>query len=34
VTSIDYHAVECTACQRTHFVNPATGKVLGQEDGD
>ena len=22
------------ACQRTHFVNPATGKVLGQEDGD
>lgn len=25
----DFVSVECTACQRPHFVNPATGRVLG-----
>jgi hypothetical protein len=27
-----YEAITCLACQRVHLVNPATGKVLGQED--
>lgn len=27
-----YEPVTCIACQRTHLVNPATGKVLGAED--
>ena len=27
-----YEAVECLACRRMHFVNPATGKVLGEDD--
>ena len=33
VTDTDtYEAVLCALCQRTHLVNPATGKVLGGED--
>jgi hypothetical protein len=27
-----YEAVTCNACQRVHFVNPSTGKVLGDAD--
>jgi hypothetical protein len=27
-----YEAVKCVACEQTHLVNPATGKVLGVED--
>jgi hypothetical protein len=27
-----YEPVTCTACQRVHLVNPATGKVLGERD--
>ncbi|MHC2464452.1 hypothetical protein [Bradyrhizobium embrapense] len=26
-----YEAVDCPACANTHFINKATGKVLGQE---
>lgn len=25
----DFVSIACTACQRPHFVNPATGRVLG-----
>jgi hypothetical protein len=25
--------VECVACGRVHLVNPATGKVMGRDDG-
>jgi hypothetical protein len=24
-----YEAVECTACKAVHFVNPHTGKIVG-----
>lgn len=26
-----FEAVECIACQRTHFVDPRTGKVVGDK---
>lgn len=26
-----YQAIKCTACARTHLVNPKTGKVAGSE---
>jgi hypothetical protein len=26
-----YESVLCTVCQRIHFVNPATGAVLGEK---
>ena len=29
---MSYEQVACTACTRTHFVNPKTGKVLGGDD--
>jgi hypothetical protein len=30
-----YETITCTACGQLHFVNPATGRALGdrQEDG-
>jgi hypothetical protein len=28
----EYQSVTCLACRRTHFVNPSTGKVLGEDD--
>jgi hypothetical protein len=27
-----YKAITCLACQRTHLVNPTTGKILGEDD--
>jgi len=31
-TATDYYeAVQCTACQRVHFVSPRTGKVIGTQ---
>jgi hypothetical protein len=27
----DFVSVACTACQRPHFVNPTTGRVLGTD---
>ncbi len=27
-----YQTVTCIACQQTHLVNPATGKVLSGDD--
>jgi hypothetical protein len=27
-----YEAVTCLVCQRIHLVNPATGKVLGEDE--
>ena len=30
--SESYQATTCLACQQTHFVNPTTGKVLGEDD--
>jgi hypothetical protein len=27
-----YEAILCVACRRLHFVNPKTGKVVGQDD--
>jgi hypothetical protein len=27
-----YETVTCLVCQRVHLVNPATGKVLGEDD--
>jgi hypothetical protein len=27
-----YKSVTCLACLQVHYVNPITGKVLGQED--
>jgi hypothetical protein len=27
----DFVSVACTACQRAHFVNPVTGRVLGTD---
>jgi hypothetical protein len=32
VPSDAYESVTCLACQRLHFVNPSTGKVLGGDD--
>ena len=27
-----YETIKCTACTRTHLVNPKTGRVIGQAD--
>ena len=27
-----YESVLCTLCKRLHLVNPATGKVMGEDD--
>jgi len=27
-----YEPITCLACRQVHFVNPATGKVLGDAD--
>lgn len=27
-----YETVTCIVCQQVHLVNPATGKVLGEDD--
>jgi hypothetical protein len=27
-----YETVICTACAQVHLVNPATGRVLGEDD--
>jgi len=27
-----YEQITCIICQQVHFVNPATGKVLGEAD--
>ena len=27
-----YESVTCLACRQLHFVNPATGKVLGSDE--
>jgi hypothetical protein len=27
-----YQPVNCIVCQQIHYVNPATGRVLGQSD--
>jgi len=27
-----YESITCLACRQVHLVNPATGKVLGEED--
>lgn len=27
-----YELITCLACQQVHLVNPATGKIVGQED--
>ena len=27
-----YEAVTCLACQRVHLVNPATGRVIGENE--
>ena len=27
-----YEAVSCTGCNRTHLVNPTTGRVLGKKE--
>jgi hypothetical protein len=29
-----YAPVECIACRQIHYVNPATGKVLGTAEDD
>jgi hypothetical protein len=29
-----YAPVECTACRHLHYVNPATGRVLGSADDE
>jgi len=29
-----YEAVTCVICRRVHLVNPATGKVLGEDDNE
>lgn len=28
---VSYQGIQCPACTRLHFINPATGKLLGQE---
>lgn len=27
-----YESITCLACQRVHLVNPATGRVIGEDD--
>ena len=29
-----YKAITCLACRQNHFVNPTTGKVLGEDDDE
>ena len=29
-----FFPVECVACRQMHYVNPATGRVLGRADDD
>ena len=29
-----YAPVQCAACRQMHYVNPATGRVLGSTDDD
>ena len=29
-----YEAVECTACQRIHLVDPRTGRVAGKDNDE
>lgn len=29
-----YESIPCPACRQLHFVNPTTGKVLGEEKDD
>jgi hypothetical protein len=29
-----YEAITCLACRQIHFVNPTTGKVLGEDDDE
>jgi len=29
-----YEAVTCVMCRRVHLVNPATGKVIGEDDDE
>jgi hypothetical protein len=29
-----YEAVKCVACEQTHLVNPATGKVQGDDQDE
>lgn len=29
-----FEQVTCLACRQVHFVNPSTGKVLGETDDD
>jgi hypothetical protein len=29
-----YEAITCLACRKVHYVNPTTGKVLGEDDGE
>jgi hypothetical protein len=29
-----YASVQCVACRQMHYVNPATGRVLGSADDD
>jgi hypothetical protein len=30
----DYAAIQCLMCTRIHYVNPETGRVLGQDEKD
>ena len=32
VSDEDYQQVSCHACRHVHYVNPKTGKVLGDDD--
>ena len=29
-----YESLTCLSCRQTHFVNPTTGKVLGEDDDE
>jgi hypothetical protein len=29
-----YESITCLACRQLHFVNPTTGKVLGEDDDE
>ncbi len=29
-----YEAITCVACRQSHFVNPTTGNVLGEDDDE
>jgi hypothetical protein len=31
---VAYDPVRCPACRQMHYVNPATGRVLGSEDDE